>query len=64
MLNTLLDNYVKLDDQNKKTVLNLLSNIINPIKIYLTVVIVLLLVISISNYYLYRKISNFLIQNN
>ena len=55
MLNSLIDTFVNLDDKNKKKVLNVVSNIINPVKIYLIVVILLLLIICISAYYMCRK---------
>ena len=58
MLNSLVDGFVNLDDKNKNKVMNIISNIINPIKLYLIVVILLLLVTCISNYYMCRKICN------
>lgn len=58
MLNSLIDTFVNLDDKNKNKVLNIVSNVINPIKIYLIVVILLLLIMCISNYYIFRKIGN------
>jgi len=55
MLNSLIDTFVNLDDKNKNKVLNIVSNIINPVKIYLIVVILLLLIMCISTYYMCRK---------
>ena len=57
MLNSLIDSFLNLDDKNKNKVMDLISNIINPIKIYLIVVILLLLVMCISNYYMCKKIN-------
>ena len=59
MLSSLIDTFVNLDDDNKNKVLNIASNIINPIKLYLIVVIFLLLILCISNYYVYRNLNNF-----
>lgn len=60
MLNSLIDTFLNLDEKNKNKVFNIISNFINPIKLYLVVVIFLLLIICISNYYICRK---FLISN-
>lgn len=49
---------MNLDENNKSKVMNIMSKIINPIKLYLIVVILLLLVMCVSNYYLCRKFSN------
>lgn len=64
MLNSLIDSFINLDDNNKNKVMNLISNIINPIKIYLIVVIFLLLIICISNYYICRNFLSLNLQNN
>ena len=58
MLNSLIDTFVNLDENNKNKVMNIISKIINPIKLYLIVVIFLLLIICISNYYICRKFIN------
>jgi hypothetical protein len=58
MLNSLLDTFINLDDKNKNKVLGIISNVLNPIKLYLIVVILLLLIMCISNYFLIRKIDN------
>ena len=55
MLNSLIDTFVNLDDKNKNKILGIVSNVINPIKIYLIVVILLLLIMCVSNYYICRK---------
>lgn len=57
MLNSLIDTFINLDEENKNKLLNILSKVINPIKIYLIVVILLLLVMCISNYYICRKMN-------
>ena len=57
MLNSLIDTFINLDEENKNKLLNILSKVINPIKIYLIVVILLLLIMCISNYYICRNIN-------
>jgi len=57
MLNSLIDTFINLDEENKNKLLSILSKVINPIKIYLIVVILLLLVMCISNYYICRKMN-------
>jgi hypothetical protein len=57
MLNSLIDTFLNLDDTNKNKLLTILSNVINPIKIYLIVVILLLLVMCLTNYYIFRNLS-------
>lgn len=64
MLNSILNNFMNLDESNKKKLINLVSNVISPIKLYLIVVIFLLLVMCISNYYICRKFINLNLQNN
>ena len=58
MFNSILENFLNLDDKNKNKVMNLISNIISPVKLYLIAIIFLLLVISITNYYMCRKINS------
>ena len=62
MLNSIIDTFINLDDESKDKLLIILSNVINPIKIYLIVVILLLLIICFTNYYFMRNIIN--LQNN
>lgn len=57
MLNSLIDTFVNLDEPSKNKLLNVLSNVINPIKIYLIVVILLLLIMCLTNYYIFRNLS-------
>ena len=57
MLSSLIDTFVNLDDKNKNKVLGVVSSVINPIKIYLIFVILLLLIMCISNYYICRKMN-------
>ena len=64
MLNSLIDTFINLDENNKNKVMNIISKIINPIKLYLIVVIFLLLIICISNYYICRKFINLNLSNN
>lgn len=64
MLNSLIDTFINLDENNKSKVMNIVSKIINPIKLYLIVVIFLLLIMCISNYYIFRKLSSFNLINN
>lgn len=64
MLNSFIDTFINLDENNKNKVMNIISKIINPIKFYLIVVIFLLLVICISNYYMCRKFISLNLSNN
>lgn len=64
MLNSLIDTFVNLDENNKNKVMNIISKLINPIKLYLIVVIFLLLIMCISNYYMCRKIISLNLSNN
>ena len=57
MLSSLIDTFLNLDDKSKNKALGVIFTIINPIKIYLIVVILLLLIMCISNYYICRKIN-------
>ena len=56
MLNSIIDTFLNLDEESKDKLLNVLSKIINPIKIYLIVVILLLLILCISNYFIYKAL--------
>jgi len=58
MLNSLVDSFINLDDKNKNKVMNIISKIINPVKLYLIIVILLLLIMCLSNYYMCRKLCN------
>ena len=60
MLNSIIDTFINLDEPSKNKVINILGKIVNPIKLYLIVVIFLLLIMCVSNYYLYKKISSFI----
>ncbi len=64
MLNSLIDSFFNLDESNKNKVINIISKIINPIKLYLIVVIFLLLIMCISNYYICRKLITLNLINN
>ena len=64
MLNSLIDSYVNLDENNKSKVINIISKVINPVKLYLIVVIFLLLIICVLNYYICRKILSLNLSNN
>lgn len=57
MINSLIDTFVNLDDKNRNKVMNIINNVINPVKIYLIVVILLLLIMCISNYYICKRIN-------
>ncbi len=57
MLNSIIDTFINLDEPSKNKLLNILSNVINPIKIYLIVVILLLLIMCLTNYYIFRNLS-------
>ena len=56
MINSFIETFLNLEDDKKNKIMNLLSNFINPIKIYLIVVILLLLITCISNYYIYKAL--------
>lgn len=64
MLNSLIDTFLNLDENNKNKVMNIITKIINPIKLYLIVIIFLLLIMCISNYYMCRKIVSLNLLNN
>ena len=56
MINSVIETFLNLDNEKKDKVMDLLSNFINPIKIYLIVVILLLLIMCVSNYYIYKAL--------
>lgn len=58
MLNKLIDTFINLDEQNKNKLLDILSIFINPIKLYLITIILLLLIMCISNFFIYHKMIN------
>lgn len=58
MINKLIDTFINLDDENKNKLLDILSTFVNPIKLYLITIILLLLIICITNFLIYRKFSN------
>ena len=59
MLNSLIDTFINLDEPSKNKLLHILTNVINPIKIYLIVVILLLLVMCITNYYILTNLKKY-----
>lgn len=59
MINSIIDTFINLDEPNKNKVLNIISKFINPIKLYLVVVILLLLIMCILNFNIYRQLYNF-----
>ena len=64
MLNSLIDTFINLDENNKNKVMSIITKIINPIKLYLIVIIFLLLIMCVSNYYMCRKLINLNLPNN
>ncbi len=58
MLNSIIDTFINLDEPSKDKLLNILSNVINPIKIYLIAVILLLLIMCLTNYYILKNFNN------
>jgi hypothetical protein len=64
MLNTVIDTFINLDESNKNKLLNILSKIINPIKLYLIVVIFFLLIMCVSNYFIYYNLGKLIISIN
>jgi len=62
MLNSIIDTFLNLDEPSKNKLLNVLSNVINPIKIYLIVVILLLLIMCLTNLSILKKFS--ILENN
>lgn len=58
MLNKLIDTFINLDEPNKKKLLDILSQFINPIKLYLVTIILLLLIMCISNFFIYHKLNS------
>ena len=55
MLNSIIDTFLNLDEPSKNKLLNVLSSVITPIKIYLIVVILLLLIMCLTNLSILRK---------
>jgi hypothetical protein len=64
MLNTVIDTFINLDESNKNKLLNILSKIINPIKLDLIVVIFFLLIMCVSNYFIYYNLGKLIISVN
>lgn len=60
MINSLIDTFINLDEQKKTKVFNMFSSFINPIKIYLMLILLLLLVMCVSNYYMCSRLNKFL----
>ena len=64
MINSIVDSFLNLDEGNKSKVIKIISKIINPIKLYLIIVIFLLLIICVSNYYICKKFISLNLSNN
>lgn len=64
MINSMIDYYVNLDENSKNKLNNIVFKFINPIKLYLIVIMFLLLIMCISNYYISKKICNLNFQNS
>jgi len=64
MLNKIIDTFINLDETNKNKLLDVLSKFVNPIKLYLITIILLLLIMCISNFFLYRKFNDIISSNN
>ena len=60
MFNSIVDTFISLDDNKQNKILDIVLKFINPIKIYLIVVILLLLIMCISNYYINIQLSKVL----
>ena len=60
MLNSIVDTFIDLDHNKQDKILHIIFQFINPIKIYLIVVILLLLIICISNYNINRLLTKIL----
>ena len=56
MLSSLVDTFLKLDDDNKNLILSHISTILFPIKLYLIILILLLIVMCITNYFIYTSL--------
>ena len=56
MLINLLDTFSSLDEKQKKTIYNCINNLINPFKIYLFLLILILLINLCFNIYYFNKI--------
>ena len=64
MLNKIIDTFINLDETNKNKLVDVLSKFVNPIKLYLITIILLLLIMCISNFFLYRKFNDIISSNN
>jgi hypothetical protein len=58
MLNKIIDTFINLDEPNKNKLLDILSTFVNPIKLYLITIILLLLIMCIVNFFIYRKFND------
>ena len=62
MLSSVIDTFLNLDEDNKDKVINIISKVITPIKIYLILIILLLIIMCVSNYYIGTKLNAFILQ--
>ena len=60
MINSFIDTFINLDEPKKTKLLDIINKFINPIKIYLMIILLLLLIMCVSNYYICIKINKFL----
>ena len=56
MLTSFVDAFINLDENNKKLIISYASSIIFPIKLYLIFVILLLIILCVTNYYIYKSL--------
>ena len=59
MINSFVDTFINLEDSKKTKIFNVFNRFINPIKIYLMLIILLLLIMCVSNYYICSKFNKF-----
>lgn len=57
MFNSLVDTFINLDVDKKNMIMSHAIKILTPIKLYLFFVLLLLLLLCISNYFIYLQIS-------
>ena len=62
MLSSVIDTFLNLDEDNKDKVINIISKVITPIKIYLILIILLLIIMCVSNYYIGTKLNALILQ--
>ena len=56
MISSFIQTFIGLDEKDKKKILSQLYSIIFPIKLYLIIVIILLFIMCVSNYYIYHSL--------